>query len=89
MGDVRKGRREGGRKGRSQGGSPVKIRMGSGRERRIEGERGRSACSGSNVEGDKPGGPPVKEVLLLSRRFSCQGGSPANDLNFGTCFPDF
>jgi hypothetical protein len=29
----------------------------------------------------KQGGPPVKEVLL-SRRFSCQGGSPANDLNF-------
>ena len=26
------------------------------------------------VEGHKQGGPPVKEVLLLSRRFSCQGG---------------
>jgi len=28
----------------------------------------------------KQGGPPVKEVLL-SRRFSCQGGSPANDFS--------
>ena len=26
------------------------------------------------MEGHRQGGPPVKEVLLLSRRFSCQGG---------------
>jgi hypothetical protein len=51
--------------------------MGSGRERRIEGERDRSAVGVMWKE--------INQEVLLSRRSSCcQGGSPSNDLNFGT-----
>ena len=39
-----------------------------------EARENRRARVGVIVEGDKQGGPPVKEDLLLSRRFSCQGG---------------
>ena len=37
-------------------------------------EGGISSGSAVGVEGHKQGGPPVKEVLLLSRGFYCQGG---------------